>query len=535
MFLPFLCQKGRKENKMENYVNFYPTSRILLKKMLGGVSLWKYPHILEPEAGKGDICDYLREQRKELDIECIELNPELAATLRGKGYSVIHDDFLNFEPVYSYDLIVMNPPFDNGAAHLLKALQVMASGGRILCILNAETLKNPCTNQRKSLCLQLADLNAQIEYEKMAFSSAERSTNVEVAVIDVTVPPQKGVSLFYEKMKTKYIKDEEYIATDLVETDAIKDAVAHYNMEVEAGIALIREYKALAPYIINEFKSSYAKPILQLKIGGKDCLSEKLYVMEIRRKYWTVMFQNEYFTKAMTCEQRNHLSDQVRELIKVDFSYSNIKEIQSQMCKHMVSGIEQAILNLFETLTVKHAWYPECERNIHYYNGWASNKAWYVNSKVVLPVNGYDTFWKKFRYSYNVSSTISDIDHAFDYLAGCPGASSNSAQALASAETNGQSKAIRTKYMSLTFYKKGTMHVEFTDLDVLKCLNIFAGRYYNMLPPRYGKVHFDEMTPEEQAVVKEFDGSREEYEKVYEERDYYLLDISPSMLSLETA
>lgn len=43
------------------------------------------------------------------------------------------------------------------------------------------------------------------------------------------------------------------------------------------------------------------------------------------------------------------------------------------------------------------------------------------------------------------------------------------------------------------------------------------------------------MTPEEQAVVKEFDGSREEYEKVYEERDYYLLDISPSMLSLETA
>lgn len=224
---------------MENYVNFYPTPRTLLKKMLGGVSLWKYPHILEPEAGKGDICDYLREQRKELDIECIELNPELAATLRGKGYSVIHDDFLNFEPVYSYNLIVMNPPFDNGAAHLLKALQVMASGGRILCILNAETLKNPCTNQRKSLCLQLADLNAQIEYEKMAFSSAERSTNVEVAVIDVTVPPQKGVSLFYEKMKTKYIKDEEYTATDLVETDAIKDAVAHYNMEVEAGIALI--------------------------------------------------------------------------------------------------------------------------------------------------------------------------------------------------------------------------------------------------------------------------------------------------------
>ena len=47
-----------------------------------------------------------------------------------------------------------------------------------------------------------------------------------------------------------------------------------------------------------------------------------------------------------------------------------------------------------------------------------------------------------------------------------------------------------------------------------------------MLPPRYGKVPYENMTPEEQAVVNEFDGGKDEYNKVYENRDSYLFEVN---------
>ena len=37
----------------------------------------------------------------------------------------------------------MNPPFAQGEKHLLKALEMQERGGAIICILNAETIRNP--------------------------------------------------------------------------------------------------------------------------------------------------------------------------------------------------------------------------------------------------------------------------------------------------------------------------------------------------------------------------------------------------------
>lgn len=89
---------------MENLINFYPTPKKLLEKITSTVQWWKLDGILEPEAGKGDIVDYIKEEQSDRAvIDCIELNPELQATLKGKGYSVVHDDFLTFIPKYHYD------------------------------------------------------------------------------------------------------------------------------------------------------------------------------------------------------------------------------------------------------------------------------------------------------------------------------------------------------------------------------------------------------------------------------------------------
>ena len=100
--------------------------------------------------------------------------------LRAKGYRLISDDFLTFSTNKRYDLILMNPPFSNGDEHLLKAIQLMESGGQIVCLLNAETVRNPYTQRRRLLMSLLSKYEAHIEFIANAFKHAQRKTDVEL-------------------------------------------------------------------------------------------------------------------------------------------------------------------------------------------------------------------------------------------------------------------------------------------------------------------------------------------------------------------
>lgn len=512
---------------MENFINFFPTPVSLLRKITKNVRWWEVDGILEPSAGKGDIVDFILKERSDRTIDCIEINPELRTALRGKDYSIIHDDFLTFVPKYHYDLIIMNPPFDKGDLHLLKALDIQKDGGRVICILNAETLKNPYTYQRKVLLNKLETLDAKISYMEQEFSSAERTTNVEIAVVDVDIPKTTGSSFIFENLKDKYFRDEEEKdVTDVADKDYMVAAIARYNMEVDAGIKLIREYKAMVPYILSDLdkENEYAEPLIRLSVGKNNELSEVKYVRLLRMKYWRALFADRRFTGPMTAKMITDYRYEVNKLAGYDFSVANIKELQIQMCGHLVNGIEESIMKLFEELSYTYSWSSELDKNIHYYNGWATNKAWYVNSKVILPERAWDSIWNRMSYKFSIASKFVDMEKAFNYLAGCPGAYINLPQILETAEKDGVTKNIECKYFTLTFYKKGTVHIVFKDLDLLKKLNIFGGKGKNMLPPRYGKVPYQDMTKKEKGVVNEFDGGEEQYMKVYDSRDYFIVE-----------
>lgn len=70
----------------------------------------------------------------------------------------------------------------------------MKDGGKIRCLLNAETIRNPYTNERKELAQKLNELNAQIKYIPDAFKNARRAARVEVALISVDIPDKEPVS-----------------------------------------------------------------------------------------------------------------------------------------------------------------------------------------------------------------------------------------------------------------------------------------------------------------------------------------------------
>mgnify|MGYP002769588185 FL=1 len=527
--------------------DFYPTPAHLARKMLDKVKFEEVSTILEPSAGKGDLIEMVKQKEGGLygckfDIDAIEKDANLRHILNGKEYRTVHDDFLTYETFKQYDLIIMNPPFSDGCKHILKALEMQKrNGGQIVCLLNAETIKNPFSNDRIALQRELTELNADIDFLSDEFIDAERKTAVEVALIYVNIPKTEKESFILEGLRQseKYAESENTNVTDLAEGDYLKRIVKQYQMEVEAGIKLINEYKAMQPYIMQDFEKegesnvSYNRCILGLKVESKQRLSINDFVKEVRGKYWRALFKNPDFVGLLTANLQTDLRNRINELRDYDFSMFNIMTLKVQMSNELVKGVEDTILNLFEELGNKYHYYDETSKNIHYYNGWKTNKAWKINKKVIIPLTGYGYWGDRYKPThYQTLDKLQDIEKCFNYLDGGLTDAVDLKQSLEFAEQYGETKNIQLKYFTVTFYKKGTCHIVFNNDELLKKFNIFGSQKKGWLPPSYGKKQYKDMTTEEKTVVNEFDGNETEYNKTMKNRKYYLFD-SNSVLMLE--
>lgn len=395
---------------------FYPTPEAIAAKMLAGMDFDQIETILEPSAGKGDLADKAVAKLKDAnwrrdiqaDIDCIEIDENLRHILKGKGYRVVHDDFLTFQTFKRYDLIVMNPPFAEGDKHLLKALEMQKRGGRVVCLLNAETLKNPYTNSRQKLARLLDDYAATVTYLTGAFANAERQTDVEIALVRVNIPAASEKSTIIEGLREAYTHStqEEGPEAGLANADFIKSTVQLYNMEVHAGIRLLEEWRAYSRVNTQSLRDD-KDPIMKLEVSAfydedkcrHDTLENAL-VRRIRAKYWELLFKDPQFMGMFTTNIREEYLSRINELRDYEFSIFNICTVRLELDRRLIQSVEETILAMFEKLTYDHSWYPETKKNIHYFDGWATNKAYKINKKVIIPLNGYYNVWgNEYRYS----------------------------------------------------------------------------------------------------------------------------------------
>ena len=557
---------------------FYPTPDELLEKMFlkmklhckgKGLRDYEYGrfHVLEPSAGKGDIVNYYREHIADCycpKSDVVELDPLLRQYLKGDDhYSVVWDDFLTFRTEKHYDLIAMNPPFSAGAKHLLKAIDIAESNGGdtiIMCILNAETLANPCTNERKALCSKLTKLNAEVELYEQAFRSAERVTDVTVAFIFIDVPKAFHASLIMDKLeKAKDVEKSVYEPTEIVTAENyIEQMIEFYNREVELCSAFLHEYFSIVPFIrtcmpkdfdpSEEYyqqlrakagyynKYSYEEtPVLRVRVGDHDVEDYKdinKAIKIIRYKYWNHLFHNEKFTELLTSDMRQKLYNAVSSMDVYDFNAHNIQVVQEQFITSLLQNLEQTILSLFEELTCEHTYF-DGSSNIHYYNGWKSNKAHKVNKRVVIPMYGVFDDWKYSSdtfHCYELENRMCDIEKVFNYLSDGTTVGGSVKSVVYYANQQHKNRNLHFKYFDASIFKKGTCHLKFTDEAVVDALNIYVGKHKGWLPPSYGKVSYDEMNAEEQAVIDDFQG-KEQYAKILANPSKYLFETS-AMLAL---
>lgn len=516
--------------------DFYPTPENLVFQMLQKVDKKRGMSILEPSAGKGNIVDKMLQflSLKNSSIDCIEKDSELQNFLKGKGYRLVFDDFLQYQTRKKYDLIVMNPPFSNGEKHLLKAIELMEYGGQIVCLLNAETLRNICNVYRQDLKNKLEELNAEIEFIENAFLEAERKTVVEVALITINIPSSLPESDIFKNLQAakeeSKLKTEEYQYKDLTHSDFIKGIVERFNFEVDLGVKLINEYEKLSSFLKRGFADTTYR-IFELTVNNERTDLINNFIRTIRYKYWETLFQSDKFRNLFTTELRKIYEAKLNDLKNYDFNEFNILQIQKDMESHIINSVENTILALFDKLSYQHYYNEEFSKNIHYYNGWKTNKAYKINKKVIIPLNATDWYDKSFRYTRATFETLSDIEKVLNYINNKDIESIDLDETLKNTLEKGQNKNIECKYFFLTFYKKGTCHITFKDDDLLLKFNIFGSQRKGWLPPGYGKKKYSEMDKEEKEIINEFQGEKE-YNQVFNNQELFITNTS-KLLMLE--
>lgn len=534
-----------------NNSDFYPTPLKLAGKMLSCVDWKNVRSILEPSAGKGDLvaavekmvadrqyhkkfsapAELCRNTRDCFDV--IESDYNLRLILRGKELRLVDDDFLHFSTQKRYDLILMNPPFSEGVRHLVKAIGMIKNGGQVVCLLNAESIRNPYNNERKLLQNLLAENNARIEFVRDAFKNAERKTDVEVAIIYINIPKKVRESDIFKDAEKAAQVDFEAQHPDndhyMVVGDEVEALIQHYNAEARAGIKLLEAYNDLAPYIMDG-KDEYAKPLIQISIHGHDYpgvsnATVNEYLERLRLKYWQLFLNRPALQNKLTSGMASEYADKIRDMAQYEFNRHNVMQVLFDIQQQLVVGVEESILSLFDQLSSRYC--TENEKNIHYYNGWKTNKAHAVGMKAILPVNGFSAYsWDKNKLDeYQIYSVISDLEKSLRYLdKGEVNTFFDIAGAIRTANINGMT-TLALSYFDCRFYKKGTCHITFRDetKPILDRLNIFAGRNKGWLPPSYGRKQYRDMDAEERAVIDDFQG-KDAYDKIMADPGKYLID-----------
>lgn len=546
-------------------IQFYPTPPHLVAKMYDKIQWEQVRSILEPSAGKGDIIKevqkiYIEKQKKKYEsygcrndsiswdknIDCIEIDPNLATILKEetyygtkvKKYNVTCADFLRWDSFTRYDLIIMNPPFSEGDKHLLKAIELCRTGGQIVCILNAETLKNPYSVIRQDLVNRLNELHADIEYLEDQFVNSEHKTDVEIALIYINISKvEYDYDMFVKMNRAKEYKSKyESMTSDyqLATDDLIANVLKQYNDECTLGLSLIDTFERFESIIP---KNERQHSLISISINSRDSDKEKYsahnaFLRELRAKYWNILFQSDTIAPLLTQATRDYFRANLEQFRAYDFTLSNIKAIQIELSNRMTTNIEDAIIEQFDKLTYQNS--MRNSSNVHYYNGWCTNNAYKLNKKIIIPCYGvFDDRYCQTWDLWKASDKLDEIEKILIFLNGGFTAEHRVDWIIRGFHSANkyEGQKIHCAFFDIEFKKKGTIHLWFTNEELLKKWNIFAGKKKNFLPDDYGTKQYSDMTEKEQDIVKAFEGEKD-YNDTVLNANYYLSSVTPMALTM---
>lgn len=511
--------------------DFFPTPRQIARRMLARITNKDAKYFLEPSAGKGDIADVIktpctleeyeaenperfqddtgnRRHRSGYDgyhwsrensrvcVDVVENYPALIQVLRGKEYDVVGYDWLTYEGVSYYDAIVMNPPFSEGAKHLLKAWDFLHNG-EIVCLLNEETIKNPYNEDRNRLT-QVIQQFGDVEYLGDCFSTAEHKTSVNVAMVYLRKTAQDDAPDLWAREATQE-KDYRVEFDGDIQMLAIRDNLANmehwFNMANEHWIKGIEHIRKAALYLrqnkISETRSSshdddFGKILAMALSSVFTCRAE--FLRRHRRLAWTSVFQQMEFHRWLDSKQQERFLRDVERDSTIPFTAENIKATLENVFMSRKRLFDESVANVFDELcshAVENGSGPVMpERLKSHWNhgeGWKTNDNYKVNQRLVFPYGcRYDKDFNSFRLQYGDSDRIyTDLDRILCVLDGRPFDNCYTVGAALSRAFDRKYHSIsdqvtESQYFEIRFYKKGTVHLKWKREDLWQAFNMTA-------------------------------------------------------------
>lgn len=207
-----------------NPLQYFPTPSLIIEEMVGLISFtdlkgWK---ALEPSAGQGAIADVIRGMGSTVD--CVELDPFNREILLAKDYPVIGEDFLELgdEITNSYDLVIMNPPFDRDkwVKHVLKAYGCLKPYGCLISICPTPPLINGIGN--KYLDRKITNLIAEGGFVSRLGKGRFSDTNVGTSIIYIRRGDHDISSI---DQLTMYVENDPILCDMVSDSNRIGEAI----------------------------------------------------------------------------------------------------------------------------------------------------------------------------------------------------------------------------------------------------------------------------------------------------------------------
>jgi hypothetical protein len=206
------------------------------------------------------------------------------------------------------------------------------------------------------------------------------------------------------------------------------------------------------------------------------------FIDYIREQAWKRVFEKSNIDKYMTQKVKKDFSDFQKSSLSGQFALKNIQKFCNNVFLNREKILTESIVESFDLMTKYHK-----ENRVHI-EGWKTDKAWKVGNKVILPYIVEFSSWSGSFCTYNSfgRDTVNDIDKGLCMLAG---KDFNSIVTI----LDGLHRAFKEKseniadseFFSIRYYKKGTIHLTFKDLDLLERFNLTVAKIRNWIPENF--------------------------------------------------
>jgi hypothetical protein len=485
-------------------LQFYPTPAALARRM------WKtfdprfaHARLLEPSAGDGALLDARFEDEDSRgsrysygrcrDVDVIEIDDARRAFLDDR-FNVVGSDFLNFAAIEKYGRIIMNPPFNAGAEHVLHAWDGLIEG-QVVALLNAETLRNPFSAQRKRLA-RLVDTYGSVEYIADGFTDAQRKTSVEVALVSLVKLNGRDAQL--ESIKEWLLASQD---DDAARSDAqplSNTEVANLNRYVEEHVATyertVNVIKKMASLDAMRFQMlSRLGQSFAVKYGGEK-KSERTpkpvatmdktiaeQIADARERAWLAVMDSTGVDKIASFSMKEQIHASIAQFVKVPFTVEKVNAFLESVLESAPAMLSAVIDAGFDAFT-RYAW-----GNAVYYRGWKSNdkhRTFGMKLKHTRFIIANAGSWKRYEKQRDVGEFVRAMRYLDDGTLTPLGASGCVDVHRFEQAFSKPGQRIEGEYADFRYFGgTATLHIFPKRKDLIEKMNLDVARRRKWLPP----------------------------------------------------